>query len=123
MTVIIASHNLRELEDFCDHIGLFHKGGVLFEKDIDELKLGICKVQAAFKPNIPGEEAFAPLNIVKWETHGSLVSLVARAGREEVLQKVNSFHPVFSEVLPLTLEEIFICEMEAVGYDIDNILA
>ena len=121
-TVVIASHNLRELEDLCDHVGLFHQGGVLFDKDIDELRLGVCKAQAVFRP-MPGREEFAPLNILKWETKGSLVNLVVRGGREETMQKLESLHPVFSEVLPLTLEEVFISEMEAVGYDIDSILA
>lgn len=121
LTVIIASHNLRELEDVCDHVGLFHKGGVLFEKDIDELRLGVCKAQAVFKP-IPEKEAFAPFEILKWETHGSIVNLVVRAGREAVLAKINSLNPVFAEAVPLTLEEVFISEMEAAGYDIDNIL-
>lgn len=122
MTVVIASHNLRELEDLCDHVGLLHKGGVLLEKDLDELRLGVCKAQAVFKP-IPEKSAFAPLDIVKWETRGSLVNLVARATREELLAKINSLHPLFAEVLPLTLEEVFISEMEVVGYDINNILS
>lgn len=122
ITVVIASHNLRELEDLCDHVGLFHKGGVIFEKDIDELRLGVCKAQAAFKPMIE-KEALAPLDVIKWETHGSLVNLVARANREEVLAKLNSLNPVFAEALPLTLEEVFISEMEVAGYDIENILS
>lgn len=121
-TFVIASHNLRELEDLCDHVGLFHKGGVLFEKDIDELRLGVCKAQAVFRP-MPAKEDFAPLNLLKWDTKGSLVNLVVRGNREETMQKLESLHPIFSEVLPLTLEEVFISEMEAVGYDIDNILA
>ncbi len=122
VTVVIASHNLRELEDLCDHVGLFHKGGVVFEKDLDELRLGVCKVQAVFRP-MPERSAFAPLNIVKWETRGSLVNFVARAGRDEVLAKLNTMNPVFAEALPLTLEEVFISEMEVAGYDIENILA
>ncbi len=122
VTVIIASHNLRELEDLCDHVGLFHQGGVLFEKDLDELRLGVCRAQAVFKPMPPREE-FAPLDILKWETKGSLLNLVVRGSGEETMRKLESLHPVFSEVLPLTLEEVFISEMEAVGYDIDNILA
>ncbi len=121
MTVIIASHNLRELEDFCDHIGLFHKGGVIFERDLDELKLGINKVQAVFKP-MPDMSAFAPLDIVKTEMRGSLVNLVVRGRKEEILARINSMNPIFSEVLPLTLEEVFISEMEVAGYDLDNIL-
>ena len=122
MTVIIASHNLRELEDLCDHVGLFHRGGILFEKDIDALRLGVCKVQAAFKP-MPDESAFSGLEVLSRETHGSLVNLVVRGGREQVLEKLNSLHPVFAEALPLTLEEVFISEMEVAGYDINNILS
>lgn len=121
MTVIIASHNLRELEDVCDHVGLFHRGGILLERELDELKLGIHKLQAVFRP-IPLMSAFAPLDIVKAETRGSLVSLVVRGHREEILKKINSMGPVFSELLPLTLEEVFISEMEVAGYDIENIL-
>ncbi len=121
MTVIIASHNLRELEDFCDHIGLFHRGGVIFERELDELKLGINKVQAVFRP-MPELSAFAPLDIIKSEVRGSMVSLVARDRKEDILDKINSLNPIFVEILPLTLEEVFISEMEAAGYDLENIL-
>ena len=122
MTVIIASHNLRELEDLCDHVGLLHKGGILFERELDELKLGIHKVQAVIKP-MPELSDLEGLDIIKCETRGSLIDLVIRGSKEEILQKLNQFHPVFAEVLPLTLEEVFISEMEVAGYDIDNILS
>ncbi len=122
MTAVIASHNLRELEDLCDHVGLFHKGSVVFEKDLDELRLGVCKVQAVFHP-MPERSAFEPFDIVKWETRGSLVSFVARTGREEALAKLNSMGAAFAEALPLTLEEVFISEMEVAGYDMENILS
>lgn len=122
MTVIIASHNLRELEDVCDHVGLFHKGGVLFEKDLDELRLGISKVQAVFKP-MPEKSAFEGLDVLKMETRGSLINLVVRGERDAILEKLNAMGPVFAEALPLTLEEVFISEMEVAGYDINNILA
>lgn len=121
MTIVIASHNLRELEDLCDHVGLMHKGGVLLEQELDALKLGIHKVQAAYMP-MPPLEAFKELDIVKMDTRGSLVSLVVRGEREEILQKLSGMGPVFLEALPLTLEEVFISEMEAAGYDLDNIL-
>ena len=122
MTVIIASHNLRELEDLCDHVGLFHKGGILLEKDLDDLKLGVSKVQAVFKP-MPDKTAFEPLDIIKSDTHGSLVNLVIRGDRNHILAKLNTLNPVFVEALPLTLEEVFISEMEVAGYDINNILS
>ena len=114
MTVVIASHNLRELEDICDHVGLFHKGGVIFDRELDALKLGISRVQAVFRP-MPERAAFDRFDLVTMRTQGSLVDFVARGTQEEI--------PAFSELLPLTLEEVFISEMEAAGYDIDNILS
>lgn len=121
MTVVIASHNLRELEDLCDHVGLLHKGGIVFEQELDALKLGINKVQAVLKP-MPEPEAFSALDVIKMDTRGSLVNLVVRGAKEEILEQINAMNPVFVEVLPLTLEEVFISEMEVAGYDIDNIL-
>lgn len=121
MTVVIASHNLRELEDLCDHVGLLHKGGVILERELDELKLGINKVQAVFKP-MPEMNVFKDLDIVKSEIRGSLINFVIRGTKEEILSKINALNPVFVEILPLTLEEVFISEMEVAGYDIENIL-
>ncbi|WP_085832982.1 ABC transporter ATP-binding protein [Clostridium merdae] len=121
MSVIIASHNLRELEDLCDHVGLMHKGGVVFEQELDALKLGIHRVQAIFKP-MPLQEALQDLDIIKQDTRGSLVNFVIRGKREDILEKLNALNPVFTELLPLTLEEVFISEMEVAGYDIENIL-
>ena len=121
LTVLIASHNLRELEDFCDHIGLLHKGGILFEQELDSLKLGIHKVQAAFRP-LPRADEFEVFDIVKKETRGSLVTFVARGTHDEILEKLNTLNPVFSEIIPLSLEEVFISEMEAAGYDLNNII-
>ncbi len=121
MTVIIASHNLRELEDICDHIGFLHKGGILLEQEIDDLKLNLHRIQVAYENPLP-ENAFAQLDIVKLKNTGKLYELVARGTLEEIETIVKSHNPLFCEVLPLTLEEIFISEMEVAGYDIDNIL-
>ena len=121
MTVVIASHNLRELEDICDHVGLFHRGGVIFDRELDSLKLGISRVQAMFRP-MPDRSAFDSFDLVTLRTQGSLVDFVARGTQEDILAKLSAMNPVFSELLPLTLEEVFISEMEAAGYDIDNIL-
>ena len=122
MTVVIASHNLRELEDICDHVGLFHRGGVVFDRELDELKLGISRVQAVLRP-MPERAAFDRFDLVTLRTQGSLVDFVARGPQEEILAKLGELNPTFSELLPLTLEEVFISEMEAAGYDIDNILS
>lgn len=121
ITVIISSHNLRELEDLCDHVGLLHKGEILFSKELDELKLGFCKVQAAFRPERKAAD-FPGIKIMQCEKRGSLLSMVVRGNSEQVLEYLNSFQPVFAEALPLTLEEVFIHEMEGIGYDYGKII-
>ena len=120
-TVVIASHNLRELEDVCDHVGLIHKGGVVMEKDLDEAKLGIHRVQAVFESEL-GEGVFKELDIVNIKRQGKMMTLTVRGERDAIEEAIRSEKPIYMEMLPLTLEEVFISEMEAVGYDINNIL-
>ena len=119
LTPIIASHNLRELEDICDHIGLLHKGGVLLEKDIDDMKLGAGKVQCVLPPD--GNIDALGLDIVIKESRGQLITIIARGSQEEISAKVQAANPVFMEVLPLTLEEFFIMETEVAGYDLKKL--
>lgn len=121
MTVIITSHNLRELEDLCDHVGLLHQGRILFEKEIDELKLGFCKVHAAF-PDGVSDEVLNKLNIMQVSKSGSLLNLIVRGTSDKTSEYLLSNGAVFAEGVPLTLEEVFIHEMEAVGYDYNNII-
>jgi ABC-2 type transport system ATP-binding protein len=126
ITVVIASHNLRELEDFCDHVGLLHEGGVVFEQELDQLKLGISKAQAVFQPPLESQQEEwlkARLDVIRLEKRGSMVSLVARKDLETVQNVLSELNPVFSEALPLSLEEVFISEMEAAGYDLNKILS
>ena len=120
-TVVISSHNLRELEDLCDQIGLLSAGRLLFEKDIDVLKLGFCRVQAAY--NHPVDWEATGLSILDKKERGKLVSLLVRGTAEETLAVLEAQRPLFAEALPMTLEEVFIGEMEAVGYDYSNILS
>ena len=120
-TIIIASHNLRELEDVCDHVGLIHSGGIVLEKELDEAKLGIHRIQAVFEKEV-GEGLFKDLQVVKIQRQGKLLNLTIKGNGEEIEKYLRSLKPVYLEMLPLTLEEVFISEMEAVGYDIDNIL-
>ena len=121
MTVIIASHNLRELEDICDHIGLLHKGKIIFEREIDESKLGFCKIQIAFK-NPPDPSVFEQLNILQRNDSGSVSSLIVRGNSFEAAEYLETLNPLLVESVPLTLEEVFIHEMEVAGYDYSNIL-
>jgi ABC-type multidrug transport system, ATPase component len=122
LTPIIASHNLRELEDICDHIGLLHKGGILFEREIDDLKLNLHKVQAVFAESTSSDDIESALDIVSFDRRGSLCTLIVRGAEDEIMAQINRRNPVFCERIPLTLEEIFICEMEDRGYDYSKII-
>ena len=117
LTPVIASHNLRELEDICDHIGLLHRGGLLLSEDLADMKLGIQKVQCVFKNEREMRFALAGLRVVHREDRGRLITLIVRGERDEIIQHFKGVDPVFFEILPLTLEEIFICETEVAGYD------
>ena len=119
VTPIIASHNLRELEDICDHIGLLHSGGIVFDGELDNLKSNIFKVQAVFSD--AENRTFDDIAVVDYKRRGSVISLVVRGTREEVETYFNSKAPTFFEILPLSLEEIFISEMEEKGYDYASI--
>lgn len=121
LTPIIASHNLRELEDICDHVGLLHKGGILLSKDLDDMKLNIHKIQCVLKPDMKPED-LTSLDKVNVEQRGSLCTITVRGSRSEVEAVMASYEPVFFECIPLSLEEIFISETEVAGYDIRKLI-
>lgn len=121
-TPIIASHNLRELEDICDHVGLLHKGGVLLSKNLGSMKEEIHKIQCVLPEGSNAEEIFSSLEILLSDRRGSLHTLTVRGDKDKTLEYLNSFKPVFVEALPLTLEEIFISETGVKGYDIKKII-
>jgi ABC-2 type transport system ATP-binding protein len=121
MTPVVASHNLRELEDICDHVGLLHRGGILLSKDLDDMKLGIHKVQCIFGEALT-DGALTGLDVIKQEKRGSLYTLTVRGDGEKIMGLLQQKNPLFLEMLPLTLEEIFISETEVVGYDIKSLI-
>ena len=121
LTPVIASHNLRELEDICDHVGLLHRGGILFSRDLDDMKLGLHKVQLILREQ-PAGDPFAGIEVLKREQRGSLYTITARGTREELEDRIAALQPAFYEMLPLTLEEIFISETEVAGYDLKKLL-
>lgn len=122
MTVMIASHNLRELEDLCDRVCLMHRGRVLMERDIDSIRLEFRKVQIAFNqiPNVPN--LFAGINVVNVWRNGNVFNVTIRGTEEEFMPRLNALNPAYISAMPLTLEEIFICEMGAAGYDVNSIV-
>lgn len=121
MSIIISSHNLRELEDICDCMGILHDGHIIIESDLDTLKSNINKVQAAFTEGLP-EELLKSGALLYHEKRGSVHLLIMRGNEQEIKGQVQAFNPLLLDVLPLTFEEIFVYEMGGVGYDIQNIL-
>ena len=122
LTPIIASHNLRELEDICEYVGLLHRGGILLEKDIDDMKLNIHKLQCVIRETEMLDKIKNTLDVVTVENRGSLYTITVRGKREDVVEFMEMLSPVFYELLPLSLEEIFISETEVKGYDIKTLL-
>lgn len=121
-TPIVASHNLRELEDICDHLGLLHKGGVLLSKDLEEMKCSIQRVQCVWGKEEDENKILSGLTVIKREKRGSLYTYTVRGTREEIQERFRAISPVFFEILPLTLEEMFISETEVAGYDIKKLI-
>lgn len=122
LTPVLASHNLRELEDICDHVGLLHRGGVLLSKDLEQLRSEVHKLQCVFAADELPEEIKSSLVLVKEERRGRLFTLTVRGDVEEIEKTVAKTAPVFFEMLPLSLEEIFISETEVVGYDFKKLV-
>lgn len=119
-TVLVSSHNLRELEDVCDHIGILNRGHLLLEHSLDDLQSSITKVQVAFEHDLPPiPDGLALLHSV---TNGRVSTLILKGAPQEVATKMEALHPLLLDVLPLSLEEIFIYEMGGEHYEVKNIL-
>lgn len=121
-TPVISSHNLRELEDICEGVGLLHEGKLLLTEDLDQIKCNICKLQCVIPDTHKEQELIRSLHILKMERSGSVLTLTVRGERGQVLGLAQEQEPLFAEALPLTLEEIFISETEVAGYDIKDFL-
>ncbi len=121
-TPVIASHNLRELEDICEHVGLLHEGGILLSKDLEEMKFHIHKVQCVVPDDIREAQLLKDLEVLQYQRQGSLLMITARGTRTEILHRVEMAEPIFCEVIPLSLEEIFISETEVAGYEVKNLI-
>ena len=122
MTVIIASHNLRELENVCDNVCVIHGGKIISNGSIESLRGNIHKIQVAFS-EIPEMSVFEQLYIMKSERMGSLLSLVVKGDEQEIMRFINRLNPLYAECIEPTLEEVFVYELEVVGYDVKNILS
>ncbi len=117
-TAVITSHSLRELEDTCDQLALLHKGGILFESEVANLKTSLYKVQVAFHEPFD-KTKFGTLPIVSYHQTGSVAMLILKGDRDQNAETIKGMKPVLFEMLPLTLEEVFLYEMQALGYSFE----
>lgn len=120
-TAVITSHSLRELEDTCDQLALLHKGGIIFESDIENLRTSLFKLQVAFLEPYD-QSLFKDINIVSFVQKGSIATIIARGDKERAVSLIKALNPLLVEALPLTLEEVFVYEMEALGYSFEDAL-
>jgi len=114
MTVVVSSHNLRELEDVCNHVGIMHNGKIILERSLSELQGGAYKLQAAFEGELP--ETIPCLEELHRTQSGKVYNIIARGNSESAAQLLADYSPLFLDVIPLTLEEIFIYEMGGENY-------
>ncbi len=120
-TIIMTSHNLRELEDICDNLGLLYKGNILFESDIDTLKTTMFKVQISLKGDFD-KKTFKGLKILFFKKVGSIATLIIDENGKDSKKILQNLNPVILDFLPLTLEEVFIYQMEALGYEFESVI-
>lgn len=120
-TVLVSSHNLRELEDVCDHVGIMNHGKVVLERSLSELQDNMVKLQVVFKE---GEEepAMDGIEVLHDSLTGRVHTMIVRMCPESAVKAVKKYDPVLVEAIPLTLEEIFVYEMGGLENEIKNIL-
>ena len=119
-TVLISSHNLRELEDVCDHVGFMHHGKVLLEHSLCELQSTVSKFQVAFRQSMPALPE--QIDVLHMSNMGRVYTIIARGDPQEIRHSLEPLEPLLVDVLPLTLEEIFIYEMGGADYAVKDIL-
>jgi len=117
MTVLVSSHNLRELEDVCDHVGIMHAGKMMIERSLSDLQDNIVKVQMVCENPLPH-----CLDVLHTAATGRVQTLIIRGKQKDIAQAIASANPLFFDTIPLTLEEIFIYELGGADYVVKNVL-
>lgn len=119
-TVLVSSHNLRELEDVCDHVGIMNRGKVLLQRSMTELQGNVTKVQIAFEDGLP---ALPPeLEVMHQSQTGRVYTLIVRSPQEEIKSRLSALSPLLLDTVPLSLEEIFVYELGGVDYAVKDII-
>jgi len=119
-TVLVSSHNLRELEDVCDHVGILDHGKVLLERSLEQLQDNMVKLQVVFPDGM--NEVPPELPVLHASKIGRIHTLIMRMGAEEAAAKVAAYNPMLVDAVPLTLEEIFIYELGGADYAVKDIV-
>lgn len=119
-TVIVSSHNLRELEDVCDHVGIMHKGKIIIERSLSDLQGSVCKIQVAFQAEMP--KLLENFEVLHMSNTGRVYTLIVKGNPAEAKEQLEKMNPMLIDILPLTLEEIFIYELGGVEYEVKDIL-
>ena len=119
-TVLVSSHNLRELEDVCDHVGIMDRGSVLLERSLAALQDNMVKLQVVFKEGM--DDVPADLPVLHASRLGRVHTLIMRMSAEEATARLNVYDPVLVDAVPLTLEEIFIYELGGADYAVKDIV-
>ena len=123
MSVLVSSHNLRDLESICDYVGIIDGGRTVIERDLESVREGINKVQVAFaQKQDAAEAAIARLNVLHRDRHGSIELLITRDSAEKIREILEPVDPLILDVLPLSLEEVFIYELGGEKYDFSEIM-
>lgn len=117
-TVLVSSHNLRELEDVCDHVGIMHKGKMLLERSLSDIQGNTVKLQIVPKDDVLPQN----ITILHESSTGRMKTLIVRGNPHDVSEAANAVDPVYYELIPLTLEEIFIYELGGVDYAVNEII-
>lgn len=120
MTVLVSSHNLRELEDVCDYVGIMHKGKILLERSLADLQGSVVKLQVAF--NGPAPDLGSKLTLLHSSQLGKVYTYIIKGNRQQIMDTIETFNPILADILPLTLEEIFIYELGGENYEIKEII-
>jgi len=119
-TVLVSSHNLRELEDICDHVGIMNQGKIILERSLSDLQGSVCKIQVAFQnelPKLPPE-----FEILHMLNTGRVYTLIVKGNAKEAQKQLAAMNPLIMDILPLSLEEIFIYELGGADYAVQDVL-
>lgn len=119
-TAVITSHSLRELEDTCDQLSLLYNGGIIFESDVQNLKTSLFKVQVAFN-ELFDKTAFVGIDIKEYNQMGKVANFIVKGDQDETIAICQKLNPALFEIVPLSLEEVFVHEMDLLGYNFGDV--